>query len=181
MESNEEIVLGEGRFLTLISEGGWECVVQSFAEGTVSVLPLTEGGEVVLIEQYRHPVRARVIEMPAGMMGDSANHRGEAPETAAHRELEEEAGCRAGTLHFLGQGPSSAGITKEMLNLYAATEVTRISEGGGIDEEDIEVHVVPLAELDAWFALRESEGMIVDLRVHAALRMAEKRGLIQPG
>jgi ADP-ribose pyrophosphatase len=177
MNDEDMTVLGEGRFLTLISEGGWECVVQSFAEGTVSVLPLTDEGEVVLIEQYRHPVRARVIEMPAGMMGDSEEHRGEAPEAAVHRELEEEAGCRAGGLHYLGRGPSSAGITKEMLNLYAATGVTRISDGGGVGEEDILVHVVGLAEVDAWFAAWEAEGLIVDVRVHAALRMAEQRGL----
>lgn len=172
-------VLGEGRFLTLVSEGGWECVVQSFAEGTVSVLPLTDAGEVVLVEQYRHPVRSRVIEMPAGMVGDSEEHRGEAPEAAVRRELLEEAGYEVGELVHLGRGPSSAGITKEILNLYAATGVKRVAEGGGIGQEEIVVHVVGVAVLDEWFAAREVEGAMVDVRVHAALRMAAIRGLIR--
>ncbi|MEM7144823.1 MAG: NUDIX hydrolase [Verrucomicrobiota bacterium] len=178
MEDDEVEVLGEGRFLTLLSEGGWECVVQSFAEGTVSVLPLTDAGEVVLVEQYRHPVRSRVIEMPAGMVGDSEEHRGESPEVAVRRELLEEAGCETGELVCLGRGPSSAGITKEVLQLYAATGVRRVSGGGGIGEEAIEVHVVGVGELEDWFAAREAEGKMVDVRVHAALRMAAVRGLI---
>ena len=171
-------VLGKGRFLTLVSEDGWESVEQSFAEGTVAVLPITGGGEVVLVEQYRPPVRARVIEIPAGMVGDVEEHRGEALETAVHRELEEETGYVAEELHVLGRGPSSGGILKEIVNLYAATGVEKVGDGGGVGQEEIVVHVVPVAGLDAWLARREAEGMLVDLRVLSAVKSAEYRGLL---
>ena len=81
-----------GRHLDFHSRGGWEFVARSIGTGVVGVIAITDNDELVLVEQFRIPVSSRVLELPAGLVGDLAE---ETIEAAALRELLEETGVRA--------------------------------------------------------------------------------------
>jgi 8-oxo-dGTP pyrophosphatase MutT (NUDIX family) len=85
-------ILAEGKFLRLVVENGWEWVERRNTQGAVVIAAITEHNEIVLIEQYRIPLAARVIELPAGLAGDEPGSRHEALIEAARRELLEETG-----------------------------------------------------------------------------------------
>ncbi len=164
----EEILL-EGRFLQAVRRGQWEYVRRKNTSGVVIVVALTPEDELILVEQFRPPVGARVIELPAGLAGDIAGHEHEALARAAARELEEETGYRAGRIEELTAGPVSAGLTSEVVTFFRAHDLTRIDDGGGDHTEDIEVHHVGRAVIAGWLAERQRSGVLVDPKVFAAL------------
>jgi ADP-ribose pyrophosphatase len=63
-------------------------------------------------------------------------------------------------------------MSDEVVDIYLATGLSRIGEGGGVAGEDIRVHVVPLAEADAWLRARMAEGLMVDPKTWAGLFFA---------
>ncbi|MDX1569570.1 MAG: NUDIX hydrolase [Xanthomonadales bacterium] len=136
-------------------------------------MAVTPERELVLTEQYRPPVDAVVIELPAGLVGDEPDTGAESGANAAHRELEEETGYRAGDLTRLGRGPSSAGMSSEVIDFYLARNLTRTGPGGGTESEDIAVRVVPLSGLRAWLADRTAEGRLIDPKVYAGIWFLE--------
>ena len=172
----EQKILGRGRFLELVDEGGWELVRRPHASGVVVIVATTDDGAVVLVEQPRVPVHRRVIEVPAGLVGDHAAVAGEPLESAAARELEEETGFRAARLEVIAEGPSSVGLAAEILTFFRASGLTRVGPGGGDDSEDITVHVVPRAEVSAFLAAKIREGGLVDPKVYAALHFIDAEG-----
>lgn len=91
--SNEDQVpdqiIAETRFLRLIKRGRWDFVQRVNTTGVVCLFPLTADARVILVEQFRPPVNAPVIEFPAGLAGDLEGQEAEALETAALRELVE--------------------------------------------------------------------------------------------
>jgi ADP-ribose pyrophosphatase len=161
--------IGTGRFLRLIRENGWEHAERIGATGVVAVVAVTPEDEMVLTEQYRPPVRHSVIDLPAGLAGDGDENRDEAAETAARRELEEEAGWTARTLRRVASLPTSPGLTSETVQLYLAEELSRIGPGGGDESEKIDVHLVPRVTIAAWLEQRVAEGCLIDPKVYAAL------------
>ena len=84
----------EGRYLSLRERDGWEFASRSNASSVVVLVAVTPAEEIVLVEQYRKPVEARVIELPAGLVGDLGDPD-EPILDAAARELEEETGYAA--------------------------------------------------------------------------------------
>jgi ADP-ribose pyrophosphatase len=168
-------LLHEGRFLRLLRNGHWEYVQRVRARGAAFIVAVTDADEIVLVEQFRVPVQARTIELPAGIIGDEVQFADEAIEAAAARELEEETGFHAARVEHVLTGPTAPGLTTEMLHLLLATGLRRVHEGGGVDNEDITVHVVPLAGVDAWLARKSAEGLQVEPRIYAGLRFAERR------
>lgn len=170
----EKQTIAEGRFLGLYERNGWEFAERPNADGVVGILALTSHQEVVLVQQYRHPVQASVIEIPAGLIGDEDAHRGEALEETARRELLEETGYRADSMQRLLAGPTSPGMTPEITHLFLATGLTKEHEGGGVEGEDITVHHVPLVELRSWLEQRQSEGFLIDSKIHASLWLAQQ-------
>ena len=164
-----------GRYLSLLERDGWEFASRSNASGVVVIVPVTESGEIVLVEQYRKPVAASVIELPAGLVGDLADPD-ESILVAARRELEEETGYAAGKLEILMACPSSAGMSDEVITFVLATELERVGPGGGDSSEDIEVTVVPLAQVDAWLARQQAAGKPMDPKIFAALYWLQKSG-----
>jgi ADP-ribose pyrophosphatase len=170
--------LAEGRFLGLYIENGWEYAARPHSGGVVGILPVSPTGDIVLIEQFRPPVGRRVIEIPAGVVGDQHDNPDESPESAGRRELLEETGYEAGTMTRLGHTPSSAGMTTEIVHLFLATGLKRLHDGGGVDNERIIVHHVPRTELAAWLASREANDTLVDYKIMASLWIAEEHKLI---
>jgi ADP-ribose diphosphatase len=133
--------------------------------GAAAVVPFTAPDEVLLIRQFRHAAGGHILEVPAGKLD-----AGEAPETCAARELEEEAGQRAGRLEALGWIWTTPGFTDERIFLFAAFDLTRV--GQRLDgDEVIEVLRMPLAE-----ALeRVWRGEINDAKSAMALLHAARR------
>ncbi len=156
----------EGRFITVKQQGTWEYVSRSRGIHAAVILAIDDGPDgrhVMLVEQYRVPLKVQCLELPAGLVGDDT--AGEAPEIAAQRELEEETGYRADHWRTVGEFYSSPGMVSESFTLLVATGLTKIGEGGGVDGEDIAVHRVPLDGIADFVAAKRAEGCGIDVRV----------------
>ncbi|MFT7641274.1 MAG: ADP-ribose pyrophosphatase [Pirellulaceae bacterium] len=169
MSDDSQRILAEGRFLRLIDRGGWEFVQRKNASGVVIVLALTDANEVLFVEQVRPPVGSRVIEFPAGLSGDQPHAKDEPLQEAALRELIEETGYEASSATCVFTGPSSAGLTDEVAAFYVTDSVTRKSEGGGVGNEEISVHTIPLDQVEDWLDQRQNDGCLVGARVFTGL------------
>ncbi|WP_345424798.1 NUDIX hydrolase [Pseudonocardia xishanensis] len=112
--------------------------------GAVAVAAVDDQDRLMLILQYRHAVRRRLWEMPAGLL----DHAGEDPVEAAARELEEEAGLRATEWSVLVDAVPSPGFSEESIRVYLASGLTRVDRPdlGDDEESDLELRWVPLAE-----------------------------------
>ena len=156
----------EGKHIVVLERGDWEFVERRKAKEAVAIIAITDDGRLILTEQFRQPVNARVIDWPAGLVGDEGNY--EAAETA-RRELEEETGYRCRDAEFLVTAPTSPGITSETLHLFRAGGVERHGAGGGVGGEEITVHAVPQREIEGWLKSKTEEGILVDMKVWAGL------------
>ena len=161
--------LHRGRFLEMLELKGWEYVDRIGSSGVGVILAVTDANELVLVEQRRVPVGAKVIELPAGLAGDLPGARDEDFSEAARRELLEETGYEAANIEFLCEGPPSAGLTSEIQTLLRATGLRKTGPGGGDESEDITVHAIALDELDAWLAAAAARGCLVDPKIYAGL------------
>ena len=120
-------------------------------------------GHVILVEQYRVPLGRNCLELPAGLIGDET--AGEAVESAAARELEEETGYRADRIEIVGEFYSSPGMVSESFSFVRAHGLTKVNEGGGVEGEDITVHRVALDQLAEFIAAKRSEGCGIDVKL----------------
>ena len=161
-EHEPEETLWEGRFIAAKRRGKWEYVSRTRGIHAAVILAVEEG-HVLLVEQYRVPLGRDCLELPAGLVGDDAE--GEAVETAAIRELEEETGWRAARMTALGEFYSSPGMVSEGFTLLRAEGLKRVGEGGGIEGEDIQVHRVPLAEVADFVTAKRAEGCAIDVKL----------------
>ena len=175
--SDSITTLAEGKYLGLYQRDTWEFAARPNSTGVVAILPITDDGQLVLVEQFRVPCQARVMEVPAGLIGDEAEFADESIADCATRELLEETGYRAGKMTHLLSSPTSAGMTPETTHFFAATELSRETAGGGTDSEDITVHHVPLKDLMSWLKEKEEQGLLIDFKIHAALKLAEAASL----
>jgi ADP-ribose pyrophosphatase len=108
--------------------------------GAAAVVPVLEGGDVLLVRQYRYATGGWLLEVPAGKLDP-----GESPETCAAREVEEETGYRPGELRPLGWIWTSPGFLDEKIWLFLATGLTPAQQGLG-DDEVLSVERLPLQE-----------------------------------
>ena len=166
-------ILYEGDWLRLVRRGKWEACERTHADGmAVIVIAVTPGDDVLFVEQYRVPLQARTIEMPAGLVGDDPGE--DTLEDAARRELVEETGWEPGTVEVLLVGPTSSGMSNERIAFVRARDLRKVGEGGGVDSEDITVHAVPRAQAPAWLMRKQAEGYELDLKLWAGLWMIER-------
>lgn len=165
--------LHRGRFLELLKDGKWEYVQRVNARGAVFVLAVTDANELVLVEQYRVPVRERTLELPAGIYGDEESAHGETPEQCALRELKEETGFRGKAAKVLLTGPVAPGLTSEIMYLVRVAGLQKVHTGGGVAGEAITVHAVPLENVRDWLERKRGEGFQVEPRIYAALYLLE--------
>ncbi len=75
------------------------------ATGAALIAAVTVENKLLLVEQYRIPVHARTIELPAGIIGDEPGSSDESNAEAARRELLEETGYAAGRIEAVTTGP----------------------------------------------------------------------------
>jgi len=172
-DEKDDAVLGSGKYLCLRRRNRWEFVERAGVTEVAVIIAITPNHEAVFVEQHREPVAASMIEWAAGLVGDEEGDDGEPLLEAANRELEEETGFRANQLSVLAQGPSSGGLASEIITFVRAEGIERIGDGGGVGHEEINTHLVPLSEVDAWLKARASEGFLVDPKVYAGLYFLE--------
>ncbi|MFP4105617.1 MAG: NUDIX hydrolase [Phycisphaerae bacterium] len=158
-------VLADGKFVQLVDKDGWEYVRRKNISGIAGLVARTDEGRMVLVEQYRPPVGADVIELPAGL-GDVD---GEPLIDCGRRELIEETGYEAGSVKLLVSGAASAGSTAEILTMYLATDLKKVGDGGGDHSENITVHEIPLDEVEAWLDRQAEAGKVIDLKIYLGL------------
>jgi 8-oxo-dGTP pyrophosphatase MutT (NUDIX family) len=138
----------------------------------INVIPLTDAGEVVMIEQYRHGSADVTLEIPGGMVDE-----GESPAEAAARELIEETGYAAGEMSALGRTRPNPAIHDNWLHTFLARGARPAREPEFDRTEHCAVRLVPLADVPALIA----EGFITHALVVVAFhRLALRReGLIK--
>ena len=126
--------------------------------GAVAALALDDAGQVLLIRQYRHPVRRLLWEIPAGLRDVS----GEPAWGTARRELLEEAGYRARDWRVLADYYTSPGFSTERLRVFLARDLEFVPE----NERDF----VPEAEeaelVSAWLPLDEAVRKVLAGELH---------------
>ncbi len=145
--------------------------------GAVGVVPYDEATRsVLLVRQYRHAPRMLLWEPPAGLRDVS----GEPPLATAQRELDEEAGLRAGRWNVLVDAYNSPGITNETLLIYLARDLTEVAKADWHSGEDEEAYLV-----QTWVPVDEAVRLILACELHnpttvmgvLALDAALRRGL----
>jgi ADP-ribose pyrophosphatase len=152
----------QGKYIAAKTEGRWEYVSRVSGIGAAVIVAIDDG-DVILVEQYRVPLKANCLELPAGLVGDET--LGEPIEVAAARELEEETGYRPARIEIIGKFASSPGMVSETFTLVRAVELTRVSDGGGVEGEDIVVHRVPLADVAGFIDAKRAEGVVMDVKL----------------
>lgn len=164
-----EEVRWEGRFIMAKSRGRWEYASRARGIRAAAIIAIDEDADgtphAILVSQYRVPLSAHCLEIPAGLIGDDEGEEGEDARTAAARELEEETGYRAGRLEVLGEFHSSPGMVSESFTLLRATNLEKVGDGGGLEDETIRVHRVALADLAGFVEDWRAEGHAVDVRI----------------
>lgn len=125
--------------------------------GAVAVAALNEKNQILLINQYRHPVRMNLWEIPAGLL----DIEGEAPEVGAARELAEEADLQAETWNTLCEFHMSPGGSSESMRIYLARGISEIPREKMQEREEEEAEIVT-----RWVDLEEAVTAVLDGRIH---------------
>ena len=135
--------------------------------GGAVIVPLFDDGTVMLVRQYRYPVKQDLYELPAGKLDP-----GELPEVCAARELQEETGYSAGSLRKLTAIFTTPGFCSEQLHLYLATGLTPSPKGQQLEEGemDITLHRLPLDRVIAMIA----NGEIVDGKTICGIALTDR-------
>ncbi len=147
--------------------------------GAVGVVAL-RGDDVLLVNQYRHPVGRRLDELPAGLL----DVVGEPGLLAAQRELAEEAGMAADTWHVLVDVLTSPGMTDESIRIFLARDVRPVDRDVQEHEElEMTSHWVPLTDAVAAALSGELENAAAVVGVLAASEVVRRdfAGLRPPG
>jgi ADP-ribose pyrophosphatase len=149
----------EGRVWDVRSDrvryGDGEIVRQYVAHpGAVAILALDDEGRVLLIQQYRHPIRHRDWELPAGLL----DVPGEQPLEAARRELAEEADLVASGWEPLVSSWTTPGGNDEIIHLFLATGVSAASAAHDREDEEADIRL-------AWVPLDDAVAAVLDGRM----------------
>lgn len=169
----ETETLCNGNWLRLRRRGRWEYAERTNPAGGVLIIAVTDTEHLLLVEQHRAAIAAPTIELPAGLVGDLPGRADEQAVEAAHRELLEETGYRAERIEWLAAGPSSAGMSNEIVAFVRAHGLVREHAGGGDATECITVHHVPLRDAAPWVLAKAAEGCAIDPKIFAALYFIE--------
>jgi ADP-ribose pyrophosphatase len=145
--------------------------------GAVAVLALDEDSRVLFVEQYRHPLGARLLELPAGTL----DVEGESALVAAQRELMEEGDVTAATWEDMLSLSATPGYSTERWQLYRATDLSPVPHGERTErhaeEAGLEQWWMPLDEaVDAIFAGRISNALAIAAIMSEVVRRSRESG-----
>ena len=168
-KSAKKEIIHNGKFLRYVRKGGWEYVERNNCSAIVIIVAKTDDNRVLFVEQYRPPVKKRVVEFPAGLVNDGEFKRRESILSAAKRELLEETGYKAGKMTKLLEGPVSSGSSADMVTIVQAQNLKKVSQGGGDEFEAIIVHEVPLIETDQWLSKMRRKGYLIEPKIYTGL------------
>ena len=171
---SEPETLYDGSWLRLSRRGRWEYVERSHSSSGLAVIivAVTPDNRILFVEQFRVPLAAATIEMPAGLVADT--HDADTIEEAAGRELVEETGWEPSRVEVLLTGPTSAGMSNERVAFARATGLRKVGDGGGVGGEDIVVHEVPVADAPSWLMEKGRQGFELDLKLWAGLWLLDR-------
>jgi len=136
--------------------------------GAVVIIPVLPGGELVLIDQYRHSVKTNILEFPAGTL-----EPGEDPAFTAQRELAEEIGMSAKSLVSLGTSYPAPGFCNEVQHFYLAKELYANVQQPDADEV---ISIVKMSSQEFQRAVKE--GRLIDGKSMAIYLRAALMGLL---
>jgi 8-oxo-dGTP pyrophosphatase MutT (NUDIX family) len=146
-----------------------EVVILDFPEW-ISIIPLTEKNEVVMVRQFRHGVKEILLEIPGGLM----DKEDASPMRAAQRELVEETGYTSGNMECIGSLYPQPAVQSNRYHIFLArnaekTQSLKLDEG-----EDIETVLVPLRNIPAMIQSGEiCHAMVVTAFYYLALHMGK--------
>jgi ADP-ribose pyrophosphatase len=155
-------VMWAGKFVRAVRRGKWEYASRTGNITAVVILAEHEG-KVILIDQPRVPLGERCLELPAGLVGDTDPNA--TVEDTAIKELEEETGFTADRIERLGEFYASPGMLSEGFTLVRAHGVRKIGDGGGDENEDINVHLVERADIPNFIEQKRAEGFGIDVKL----------------
>ncbi|MBE3519661.1 MAG: NUDIX hydrolase [Firmicutes bacterium] len=133
----------------------------------VSVLPLDDQGNVILVRQFRYAVGRETLEIPAGVVAE-----GETPLAAARRELREETGFDAASFRELVSYRPAIGFSTEHMTIFLAKSLIYAPEKG--DEENIRVERIPFGQL--YDMVVRGDSPLDDAKSIVAILLARARG-----
>ena len=162
MSDGDAQVMWAGKYLRAMKQGRWEYASRTNDVRAVVILAEVDG-KVILIEQERVPIGGTCLELPAGLVGDEDPDA--TVESTAIKELEEETGYTAGRIELLGEFFSSPGMVAEGFTLVRAHDLRKVGDGGGTEDEEIAVHLVPRADIPAFVAAKRAQGVAVDVKL----------------
>lgn len=138
--------------------------------GAVAVIPITEDGKIIFVEQYRKPLEKPLVEIPAGKL-----EPGEKPHITAVRELEEETGYTTDDLTYITSFYTSPGFADEIMYIYLAKQLKLLENPVALDDDEfVEKVVLSLDEAKQYV----KEERIHDAKTAYALLYVELMGLI---
>ncbi|MEX0771282.1 MAG: NUDIX hydrolase [Balneolaceae bacterium] len=108
--------------------------------GACAILPVFRDGSIMLIRQFRYPVKQIFYEVPAGKIDP-----GESPVTTAIRETKEETGLKAGSIEYVGHFYPAIGYSDEIIHIYVAWDLIQLDQQSDDDEFVINVRI-PFSE-----------------------------------
>lgn len=138
-------------------------IVRQYVEhpGAAAVIALDDEGRVLLIQQYRHPIRHRDWEIPAGLL----DVPGESPMEAARRELAEEADLEATSWVPLVEMFTTPGGNDEVVHLFLARGLSPISEAHAREDEEADIRM-------EWVPLDDAITAVLEGRMRNGILMA---------
>lgn len=119
--------------------------------GAVAVIPVTEEGKIIFVEQYRKPLERSIVEIPAGKM-----EKNEDPAVTAIRELEEETGYTTNSLTYITSFYTSPGFADEIIHLYVAKNLKKGNGNAHLDEDEF-VHIMEVTLEEALQLIKEQK------------------------
>ena len=123
--------------------------------GAVAIIPITDEGKLVLVEQYRKALNRSIVEIPAGKI-----EPGEDIELTAKRELEEETGFGSNQFNYFQSFATSPGFANEIIHIFVAQGLYKIDKPAAGDEDEF-IHMIECT-------LEEAEEMVLDERIYDA-------------